>query len=33
VALFFLAFLPQFAAPTADFKILAFLFLGALFWV
>jgi threonine/homoserine/homoserine lactone efflux protein len=31
VALFFLAFLPQFVAPSADFKILAFLFLGALF--
>jgi threonine/homoserine/homoserine lactone efflux protein len=31
VALFFIAFLPQFVAPSADFKILAFLFLGALF--
>jgi len=31
VALFFMAFLPQFVAPTANFKILAFLFLGALF--
>jgi threonine/homoserine/homoserine lactone efflux protein len=31
VALFFMAFLPQFVAPTAPFKILAFLFLGALF--
>ena len=31
VALFFMAFLPQFVAPSADFKILAFLFLGALF--
>ena len=31
VALFFMAFLPQFVAPTADFKILTFLFLGALF--
>jgi len=26
-----MAFLPQFVAPTAPFKILAFLFLGALF--
>jgi threonine/homoserine/homoserine lactone efflux protein len=31
VALFFLAFLPQFVAPDADSKILAFLFLGGLF--
>jgi threonine/homoserine/homoserine lactone efflux protein len=31
VALFFMAFLPQFVAPSADFKILTFLFLGALF--
>jgi threonine/homoserine/homoserine lactone efflux protein len=31
VALFFMAFLPQFVAPTAHFKIVAFLFLGALF--
>jgi threonine/homoserine/homoserine lactone efflux protein len=31
VALFFLAFLPQFVAPSAGFKFLAFLFLGALF--
>jgi threonine/homoserine/homoserine lactone efflux protein len=31
VALFFMAFLPQFVAPSAPFKILAFLFLGALF--
>jgi len=31
VAVFFLAFLPQFVAPAADFKIVAFLFLGALF--
>jgi threonine/homoserine/homoserine lactone efflux protein len=31
VALFFLAFLPQFVSPSAPFKILAFLFLGALF--
>jgi threonine/homoserine/homoserine lactone efflux protein len=31
VALFFLAFLPQFVAPEANSKPLAFLFLGALF--
>jgi threonine/homoserine/homoserine lactone efflux protein len=31
VALFFLAFLPQFVAPAADSKILAFTFLGAIF--
>ena len=31
VALFFMAFLPQFVAPTADSRIAAFLFLGALF--
>jgi threonine/homoserine/homoserine lactone efflux protein len=31
VALFFLAFLPQFVSPAADSKILAFLFLGAVF--
>jgi threonine/homoserine/homoserine lactone efflux protein len=31
VALFFLAFLPQFVAPTADSQVLAFLFLGAIF--
>lgn len=31
VALFFMAFLPQFVSPSAPFKILAFLFLGALF--
>jgi len=31
VALFFMAFLPQFVSPSAQFKILAFLFLGALF--
>lgn len=31
VALFFLAFLPQFVAPTADSRVLAFLFLGAVF--
>lgn len=31
VALFFMAFLPQFVAPDAGSKILAFLFLGGLF--
>ena len=31
VALFFLAFLPQFVAPAADSKILTLLFLGAIF--
>jgi threonine/homoserine/homoserine lactone efflux protein len=31
VALFFLAFLPQFVAPDADSRVLAFLFLGAIF--
>ncbi|MGB7219757.1 MAG: LysE family translocator [Vicinamibacterales bacterium] len=31
VALFFLAFLPQFVAPSADSTIVAFLFLGSLF--
>lgn len=31
VALFFMAFLPQFVSPEADSKILAFVFLGALF--
>jgi len=31
VALFFLAFLPQFVAPTADSRVLALLFLGAVF--
>ena len=31
VALFFMAFLPQFVAPSADSKILAFLFLGGVF--
>jgi threonine/homoserine/homoserine lactone efflux protein len=31
VALFFLAFLPQFVAPEANSKPLAFLFLGAIF--
>ena len=31
VALFFLAFLPQFVAPTADSRVLSFLFLGGIF--
>lgn len=31
VALFFLAFLPQFVAPTAESRVLSFLFLGGLF--
>jgi len=31
VALFFLAFLPQFVAQTADSRVLAFMFLGAVF--
>jgi len=31
VALFFLAFLPQFVAPTAESRILSFLFLGGVF--
>lgn len=31
VALFFMAFLPQFVDPAADSKIAAFLFLGAVF--
>jgi threonine/homoserine/homoserine lactone efflux protein len=31
VALFFLAFLPQFVAPAAESKILTLLFLGAIF--
>ena len=31
VALFFLAFLPQFVAPTADSRLLSFLFLGGIF--
>ena len=33
VALFFLAFLPQFITPDAPLKPLAFLFLGAIFTV
>jgi threonine/homoserine/homoserine lactone efflux protein len=33
VALFFLAFLPQFVAPDAESRVRAFLFLGALFIV
>jgi threonine/homoserine/homoserine lactone efflux protein len=31
VALFFVAFLPQFVAPTAESRVFSFLFLGALF--
>jgi threonine/homoserine/homoserine lactone efflux protein len=31
VALFFLAFLPQFVAPTAESRVLSFLFLGGVF--
>jgi len=31
VALFFLAFLPQFVAPTAESRVLSFLLLGAVF--
>jgi threonine/homoserine/homoserine lactone efflux protein len=31
VALFFMAFLPQFVDPAAESKVLAFLFLGAVF--
>ena len=31
VALFFLAFLPQFVAPTAQSRVLSFLFLGGVF--
>ena len=33
VALFFLAFLPQFVAPTANYQMLSFFFLGFLFVV
>ena len=33
VALFFLSFLPQFVAPTADSRVLSFLFLGSVFIV
>ena len=33
VALFFLAFLPQFVSPDAESRVRAFLFLGALFIV
>jgi threonine/homoserine/homoserine lactone efflux protein len=33
VALFFLAFLPQFVSPTADSRVLSFLFLGVVFIV
>ena len=33
VALFFLAFLPQFVAPTTDSRVLTFLFLGGIFIV
>lgn len=29
--LYFLAFLPQFVAPTADSRVLSFLFLGGIF--
>lgn len=31
VALFFMAFLPQFVAPTSDSPVVSFLFLGAVF--
>jgi threonine/homoserine/homoserine lactone efflux protein len=31
VALFFLAFLPQFVAPTSESRVLSFLFLGGVF--
>ncbi len=31
VALFFMAFLPQFVDPAADSRILSFLFLGGVF--
>ena len=31
VALFFLAFLPQFVAPTSESRVLSFLFLGSVF--
>jgi threonine/homoserine/homoserine lactone efflux protein len=33
VALFFLAFLPQFVSPAADSRIVALLFLGSVFIV
>ena len=31
MALFFVAFLPQFVAPTSESRVLSFLFLGGLF--
>ena len=33
VALFFLAFLPQFVSPAAESRVLSFLFLGGIFIV
>jgi len=33
VALFFMAFLPQFITPDAPFKALSFAFLGIIFWI